>query len=84
MSMPNGAGAARRTASLVNQNSGGGEKKSGIFSSVARPGSTYIAERYRGGQCTVEAMKVHPLFNMVNQARPIGMMPVPRQNIRMS
>lgn len=84
MSMPNGAGAARMTASLVNQNQGGGEKKSGIFSSVGRPGSTYIAERYSGGRCTVDAMKVHPLFNMVCQARPIGMRPAPSQNIRMS
>ncbi len=83
MSMPNGSGAARRTASLVNQNSGGGEKKSGIFSSVGRPGASYIAERYKGGQCTVQAMKTHPLFNMVNQARPIGMRPVPRQTLRM-
>lgn len=76
MNMSNGSGVARMISSVTNADQGGGERKSGQYSTVGRRYSSYGPEQ----QANFLDM-TNPKVSMVTPARPMGTKPVPAQKI---
>lgn len=78
MNMPNGAGVARQISSVTNINQGGGEKKAGLYNTVDRRYSSVSATKpFTRTQYDMS----RPEVSLVSQARPIGMVLTPAQNL---
>jgi len=66
---------------VTNISQGGGDKKAGLVGTVGRRYSSYGPEHQSTGGCTLAGIMDPKLFKNSSQARPIGMMGVPRTNM---